>query len=66
MIYENEKKNDQIASSTGKSGFADSQRLSAGILTSIFTEAFHTTPVVCYFGSATVFKNRLSRYYTDA
>jgi transposase len=66
MIYEDKKKNDQIASSSGQSGFADSQRLSAGILTSLFTQAFYTIPVVCYLGAAAVFKDRLSRHYTNA
>jgi hypothetical protein len=65
-IYENEKKNDQIASSTGKSSFANSKRLSAGILTPIFPEAFYATSVVRHFGLASISKNRLSRHNPDA
>jgi hypothetical protein len=66
MLYGNQKKNDQIASSTGQNGFAGSKKLSTDILSSIFTEAFHAAPVVCHSGSATVFKNRLSRYNSNA
>lgn len=66
MIYERQKKDDQITSSTGQRSPADSQRLSAGILTPIFPKAFHTTPVVRHFGSEAIFENRLSWYYTNA
>jgi len=66
MIYENEKKNDQIASSIGQSSFADSQRLSASIFPSIFTQALHATPVVCHPGAAAIFENRLSRHRPNA
>jgi len=66
MIYENKKKNDQIASSTGKSSFTDSQRLSAGILPSILTQTLHAAPVICHFGIAAVSENRLSRHHTNA
>ena len=66
MVYENKKKDDQIASSTSQSSLADSQKLSAGILASLLTEAIHTTPVVCYFGPASVLKNGLPRYYPNA
>ena len=66
MIYEKQKKDDQIASIAGQSGYADSKKLSACILTSVFTQAFHTTPVVCCFGSEAVLKNRLSWCDTDA
>jgi hypothetical protein len=66
MVYEDKKKNDQIASSSGQSGFADSQKFSACIFTSFFTKAFYATPVVCYFGATTVFKNRLSWCHSNA
>jgi hypothetical protein len=66
MVYEDKKKNDQIAISLGQGGFSNSQKLSAGVFTSIFAEAFHTTPIVCYFGPTTVLKDRLSRHYTNA
>ncbi len=66
MVYEDKKKDDQIASGTGQSGFANSQRLSAGILTSIFPKAFYSTSVVCHSGLASVSKNRLSRDHTNA
>lgn len=66
MIYEDKKKNDQIASSTGQSSFANSKRLPTGILTSIFPEAFYTTSVVRHSGLASVSKNRLSRHYRNA
>ena len=66
MVYEDKKTDDQIASSSGQGGIEDSQRFSAGIFTSLFTETFYTTPTVRYFGSTTVFENRLSWYHTDA
>jgi len=66
MVYEDQKKNDQIAGSPGQSGFTDCQKLSGGLLSSVFTEAFHTTPAVRYSGVAAVFKDRLSWYHTDA
>ena len=66
MIYENEKKNDQIASSTGQSSVAHSQRLSAGILSSILTQALHATSIVRHSGIAAISKNRLSRHHSNA
>ena len=66
MIYENEKKNDQIASSTGQSSVSDSQRFSTGILPSILTEALHATSIVRHSGIAAISKNRLSWYHTNA
>ncbi len=66
MIYENEKKNDQIASSTGQSSIADSQRRFTGVLTSIFPKAFYATSVVRHLSSASVSENGLSRHYPDA
>ena len=66
MLYGNKKKNDQIASSTGQNGIVHSQGFPAGILASIFTEAFYTTPVVRCFGITAILKNRLSWYHTDA
>jgi hypothetical protein len=66
MVYGNKKKNDQIAGSVGQGGFADGKRLPASILTSLFTKTLYPASVVRYSGSATVFKNRLSRYYTNA
>ena len=66
MVYENEKKNDQIASSTGQSSFADSKRLSTDILTSILTKTFYPTPVVCHSGIAAISKNRLSWHHPNA
>jgi len=65
-MYENEKKNDQIASSTGQSSVSDSQRLSAGILTPILTQALHATSIVRHSGIAAISKNRLSRHHTNA
>ena len=66
MIYENEKKNDQIASSTGQSSVAHSQRLSAGVLSSILTQALHATSIVRHSGIAAISKNRLSRHHSNA
>jgi len=66
MIYENKKKNDQIASIAGQSSFANSKRVPTGILTSIFPKAFYTTSVVRHSGLASVSKNRLSRHYRNA
>jgi hypothetical protein len=66
MVYGNKKKNDKIASSTGQDGFADGKRLPAGILTSLLTKTLYPASAVCYSGSATVFKDGLSWYYTNA
>jgi len=66
MLYEDKKTDDQIASSSGQSGFADSQKLFGYVLTPLFTEAFYTASVVRYFGSATIFENRLSWHHTNA
>lgn len=66
MAYGNKKKDDQITGSLGQSRFTDSQKLSGGLFTSIFAEAFHSAPVVCYFGAAAIFENGLSRHHTDA
>jgi hypothetical protein len=66
MVYEDKKKNDKIASSTGKDGFADGKRLLAAILTSLFTETLYTASVVRDFSIAAVSQNRLSWYYTNA
>jgi hypothetical protein len=66
MGYGNKKENDQIASSSGQNGFANSPGVPAGILASILTEAFYTTPVVRHFGTSAVLKNRLSWYHTNA
>jgi hypothetical protein len=66
MIYGNKKKNDKIASGTGQDGHADGKRFPAGILTSLFSKTFYPASVVCDIGSAAVFKDRLSWYYTDA
>jgi len=66
MVYGNKKKDDQITGSPGQSSFTDSRGFPTSLLASIFTKAFHTTPVVRHFGTSTVFKNRLSWYHTDA
>jgi len=66
MLYGNKKKNDQIANSTGQNGFSYSHSFSAGLLESIFTEAFYSTPVVRHSGSSTILKDGLPRYHTDA
>jgi len=66
MVYGNKKKNDKIAGSPGQNSFTDSRGFPTSLLASIFTKAFHTTPVVCHLGTSTVFKNRLSWYRTDA
>ena len=65
-MYGNKKKNDQIAGSTGQNSFTDSRGFPTSLLTSVFTKAFYTAPVVRHFGTSTVFKNRLSWYRTDA
>ena len=66
MVYENEKKNDQIASSTGQSSFADRKKVSTDILTSIFPKAFYPTSAIRHLGLASVSKDRLSRDYRNA
>ena len=66
MIYENEKKNDQIASSTGQSSFADRKKVSTDILTSIFPKAFYPTSAIRHLGLASVSKNGLSRDHRNA
>ncbi len=65
-MYENKKKNDKIASSTGQDGFADGKRLLAAILTSLFAKTLYPASVVRDSGSATVSKDRLPWYYTNA
>ena len=66
MVYGYKKKNDQIASSTGQSSFAHGKRLTAGILTPLFTETLYPASVVRNSGPASIFKNRLPRYHSDA
>jgi hypothetical protein len=66
MVYGNKKKNDKIASGTGQDGSADGKRLPARILTPFFTKTFYPASIVCDIGFAAVFKDRLSRYYTNA
>lgn len=66
MLHGNKKKDDQIAGGSGQNSFTNCSKLSAGILTPFFAEAFHTAPVVRYFGTATILKNRLSWHRTDA
>jgi len=66
MLYENEKKNDQIASSTGQSGLANCKESSASLLPSVFTETFHPASTVCHPGPAAILEDRLSRHRTDA
>ena len=65
-MYGNKKKNDQIACSTGQNSFKDSRGFSTSLLTSVFTKAFYTAPVVRHFSTSTVFENRLSWYRTYA
>jgi len=66
MACGNKKKDDQITGSLGKSGFKYSQKLFGGLFASIFTEAFHTAPVICYFGASTILKDGLSWHRRDA
>ena len=66
MVYEDKKKNDQIASSSGQRGITSRKSLSAGLLSSVFAQTFYPTSVVCDSGVAAVFKNGLSWHYTDA
>lgn len=65
MVYENEKKNDQIASIAGQSSFADRKEVSTGILTSIFPKTFYSTSAIRYPGLASISENRLSWYHPD-
>jgi len=66
MVYEDKKKNDQIASNAGQSSFADGKRLPPGILTSLFTKTLYPASVVCDSGPAPIFKNRLPWHHSDA
>jgi hypothetical protein len=66
MVYGNKKKNGQIAGSPGQSSFADGQKLFGSLPTSFFTKAFYATPVIRHSGVAAIFKNSLSRHYTNA
>jgi len=66
MVYENKKKNDKIAHGTCQSGFADSKRIYANILKSVFAKTFYPTSIVCDIGSKAILKNRLPWHYSDA
>ena len=66
MVYENKKKNDQIAHGTCQSGFADSKRIYADILKSVFAQTFYPASIVCDIGSKAILKNRLPWHYSDA
>lgn len=61
MVHENKKNNDQIAGGAGYRGTAHCQSQSCHIFIPIFTQRFHTTPVVCDTGLANIFQDRLSR-----
>lgn len=64
MLHGYKKKNDQIASSSGKGGIENSKRFFAKIFTSLFAKTIYAVPVVRHSGSKAVFKNRLSRHNT--
>lgn len=66
MIYENEKKNDQIASCAGQRGIEGGQSRSAGVFPPVFTEDIHPASAICDSGSTAISEDRLSRYDTDA
>lgn len=66
MVHGYKKKNDQIASSSGKGGIENSKRFFAKIFTSLFSKTIYAVPIVRHSGSETVFKNRLSRHNTIA
>jgi transposase len=65
MIYGNKKKNDQVASSTGKTSLKNCKRCPATILSPIFTKEVHTASNLRHPRSAAISKNRLPRHYTD-
>jgi transposase len=65
MMYGNKKKNDQVASSIGKTSLKNRKRCPAAILSSIFTKEVHTTSNLRHPRSAPISKNRLPRHYTD-
>jgi hypothetical protein len=66
MVYGNKKKNDKIAHGTCQSGFADSKRIYADILKSVFAQTFYPASIVCDIGSEAILKNRLPWHYSDA
>jgi len=66
MVYGNKKKNDKIAHGTCQSGFADSKRIYADILKSVFAQTFYPASIVCDIGSKAILKNRLPWHYSDA
>lgn len=66
MIYEDKKKNDQIAISTGQNGFSNSKRLLAFVFTPIFTETLYPASAICNSGSQAILKNRLPWHHSDA
>lgn len=66
MVHGNQKKNDQIASSTGKNGFACSQRFSAGLFPPILAKGFYSASIIHHPGLTPISKDRLSRHHTNA
>jgi transposase len=57
---------DQITVSSGKTSLANRQKCLASLFVSLFSPRFYSTSTVCYPGFKTVFKNRLSRYHSNA
>ena len=66
MVYEDKKKNDQIAISLGQGCLSDSQRFLASVFTPLFTETFYPTSVIRNSGSQAILKNRLPWHHSDA
>jgi hypothetical protein len=64
--YGKARNHDQIACGFGKTGTPDSHKSPVAIFSQSFTPRFYAGTIVCHFGSATVFPNRLSRYCATA
>ena len=65
MIYENEKKNDQIAGIAGQRSTSNGQKRFANVLSSLFAEEIHSASVVCHPGVATISQDGLPWDHPD-
>jgi hypothetical protein len=66
MLYEDEKKNDQIAVSAGKRGASNSQRCITGLLSSLLATEIHSASTVYHPRIAAVSQDRLQGDYPNA
>jgi transposase len=66
MAHGNKKKNDQIANSSGKTGYSGRQSWPVRLFFPLFSSRLYSTSVICYIGFASVSQNRLSWHHTNA